>query len=120
MSWEIIFYESEQGRSPVADFLNGLQIKPRAKCLSYIELLEQHGKTLPANYAKIVRDGVWELRPEFGGTEYRFFYFFYLQDKIYFLHAITKRTQRLKESDIETALRRADEVRRRFAPKPRK
>jgi len=48
MVWEISFYENKDGDSPIGEFLANLSEKARAKCLSYIEQLEQRGKTLQA------------------------------------------------------------------------
>lgn len=93
--WEVFFYQSERGDSPVEEFLNGLSVKARAKCQAYMEQLEQHGYSLPSSYIKKVEDDLWELRPEFGGTEYRFFYFTLIGRRLVIVHALTKKGQRL-------------------------
>lgn len=115
MPWKVVFYQSERGDSPVEEFLTSLPEKARAKCLDYMLLLEERGNRLPGNYASKVQDDLWELRPEFGGIEYRYFYFTYVEEQIVIVHAISKKSQRLKPSDTRLALNRVEEVRRREA-----
>src|SRR5437762_13532833 len=109
MAWTIRFYHTTRGESPTEEFLDSLDEKPRAKCVSYMDLLEEHGYTLSRNYAALVEDGIYELRPEWGGIEYRFFYFFGGDNLIYIVHAIIKKTQRLQKADIQPAKKRRDE-----------
>lgn len=115
MDWEVVFYQTERGESPIEEFLDGLSDKARAKCLTYIEELERHGYRLPSSYIKKVEDELWELRPEFGGIEYRFFYFTYVERQIVILHAINKKGQKLKPKDIHLAQARIGDVHRREA-----
>ncbi len=115
MAWEVLFYETRSGRTPIDDFLDGLSVKAREKCLSYVELLVEKGFSLPANYIKKVEGELWELRPEFGGTEYRLFYFLMVKDKFVIIHAFVKRTQRTPTREITTALNRIEEVKARLA-----
>jgi phage-related protein len=109
MPRRIIYYRTERGDSPVQDFIDTLSIKEQAKCLAYIETLRGSPLRLPTSIAKKVADKLWELRPEFGGTEFRLFYFLFFEDQIVFVHAVKKKTQQLKRGDIELALRRMQE-----------
>ena len=113
MNWQVFYYLNERGDSPIEEFLEGLSIKARAKCLAYLDQLEEHGFQLPANYIKKVGDDLWELRPEFGGTEYRFFYFALVERQLVVVHAIKKKGQKLKTKDLNLALARANAVRHR-------
>jgi len=88
--------------------------KARAKCLAYIDMLEEFGLSLPRAFIAKVREELWELRPEWAGTEYRFLYFTLERQKITIVHALTKKAQKLKPGDIELALARAAEVKRRL------
>ena len=115
MPWKVAYFQTERGESPIVGFLDSLSDKVRAKCLSYIDLLEERGNTLTRNYASKVADDLWELRPEFGGTEYRLFYFTYVGDTFVIVHAMTKKTQQLKPRDIALAQFHAAEVQRREA-----
>ena len=101
----IIYYHTERGESPVQDFIDGLSVKEQAKCLAYITALRDSPLPLPSSIAKKVEGKLWELRPEFGGTEFRLFYFF-SASAIVFVHALKKKSQQLKRADIELAARR--------------
>ena len=113
MTWTVVFYQDERGDSSVQEFLDALPEKAQAKCIDYMLLLEECGNRLPGNYASKVEDNLWELRPEFGGIEYRYFYFSYIDNQIVIVHAISKKSQRLKPGDVRLALSRMEEVRRR-------
>lgn len=115
MNWPVFYYVNERGDSPVEEFLEKLSVKARAKCLAYLDQLEEHGFNLPSSYIKKVEDEVWELRPEFGGTEYCLFYFAFIERQLVVVHAITKKGQKLKAKDINLALARVEDVRRRAA-----
>ena len=43
MKFEIIFYQTLEGKMPVHDFLCSLDTKLRAKTVGMMELLQQHG-----------------------------------------------------------------------------
>jgi len=89
--------------------------KARAKCLAYIDMLEEFGLSLPRSFIAKVRDELWELRPELAGTEYRFLYFTQVGQRMVIVHALTKKAQKLKPGDIDLAMARATEVKRRLA-----
>jgi phage-related protein len=108
--YEVYYYASEDGDSPIEAFLDKLPVKARAKCLAYISQLEEFGFALPANFISKVRGDLWELRPEWGGTEYRLLYFFFTRGRFVVVHAVTKKSQKLKLKDIELAEKRIREV----------
>lgn len=100
--------------SPIEEFLDALPRKARAKCLVYMDMLEEFGMNLPRSIVAKVRGDLWELRPEWAGTEYRFLYFTMVGARILIVHALTKKSQRLKPKDIDTAEARMADARRRF------
>lgn len=80
MAYEIIFYERENGKSEIWNFLEDLRQKSvksknariqYKQILLYIELLQNNGTLLPNNITKHIEDNIWELRP---GSN-RIFYF---------------------------------------------
>ncbi len=111
----IIYYHTERGDSPVQEFIDSLSVTEQAKCLAYIETLRGSPLRLPTSIAKKVEGKLWELRPEFGGTEFRLFYFLFSENGIVFVHALKKKTQQLKRADIELALRRMQEYEETYA-----
>jgi hypothetical protein len=71
------FYENAEGEKPVAAFLRqqkSSNVGVFKKCVQYISALEETGLALPRAYIRHIEGDVWELRPEFGGVEYRIFF----------------------------------------------
>jgi phage-related protein len=95
MAWSVFYYESVQGDRPIEAFLDSLSSEARAKCLAYISRLEIDGTRLPASIAAHVRGKIWELRPEWSGNEFRFFYGAIVGQRFVILHAIHKKRQKL-------------------------
>lgn len=114
MTWTVLYYETAQGDKPIEGFLNDLSDKARTKCLAYISRLETDGTQLPASIASHVRGKIWELRPEWSGHEYRFFYGAIVGQRFVMLHAIHKKTQKLRERDIATAEQRYEDITKRI------
>jgi phage-related protein len=110
VKWRIFYYETPRGECPVQEFLQSLSLGERAKCLAYMDLLEEQPLHIPANIAKQVEGKLWELRPEASGVEMRLLYFFFVERQIVFVHALKKKRQALERGDIELALKRMAEV----------
>ena len=97
--YEIEFYETEDGKCPIWDFLEALRLKAptnkdariqHKQASLYIELLQQNGTHMNAEITKHLDDGIWELRP---GNN-RVFYFFYQNDTYVLLHQFRKKSQK--------------------------
>lgn len=114
MAWTVLYYETAHGDKPIEEFLNALSDRARAKCVAYLSRLETEGIRLPASIAAHVRGKIWELRPEWSGNEYRFFYGAVIGQRFVILHAIHKKTQKLREGDIATAEQRYEEIKERI------
>lgn len=114
MTWSVRYYETVQGDKPIEVFLNALSNEARAKCLAYMSRLETDGTRLPASIAAHVRGKIWELRPEWSGTEYRFFYVAIVGQRFVILHAIQKKRQKLRERDIAIAEQRYQDIKERI------
>jgi len=54
-----------------------------------------------------------ELRIHHSSNQYRILYFFYVRDQIVLVHGFSKKSQQLKERDIELAERRMEDWIRR-------
>ncbi len=112
--YNLVFYTTERGDSPVADFLDRLDKKARAKVTAYLSLLEEQGPKLMRPYADVVRGKIRELRIHQSSNQYRILFFFQARDQIVLAHAFSKKTQQLKEKDIELAERRMEDWIRRL------
>lgn len=112
--YKIIFYTTERGESPIDEFLDEVDKKSLAKIQAHFNLLEEFGPDLKRPYADHVRGPIRELRVSLSTNEYRMLYFFLHKKKIVVTHAFRKKTQQLKERDIELAERRMQEWINRF------
>lgn len=107
--YEIRFYESSKGKSPVEDFLRRLDTKTRTKCLRYMDLLADQGLFLKNPYVEKLEDGLWELKPEWNGNEYRLLFTFH-KGEFWIVHAVQKKAWTLPKRELNTARRRIKEV----------
>ena len=76
----VIAYEKENGESPVEDFINGLDVKMRAKVYGLLSILQDKGNALREPYSKHLDDGIFELRCKVGSNITRVLYFFIVND----------------------------------------
>lgn len=107
--YQVVFYTTRRGDSPIDRFLDGLPKKARAKVEAQIAVLEEEGPNLRRPYAALVRGKIHELRVVFAGNQFRIMYFFFAGAKIILLHGFTKKTRKLKERDITIAEDRMDD-----------
>jgi phage-related protein len=102
--WEVEFFEKENGRCPVEEFLAELSPK---KDLPYIynslKQLEEHGNLLRRPHVDYLKDDIWELRVKTINGNFRFFYFFFDKDKIIITHGIKKKTAAVNPKEIDRA-----------------
>ena len=107
--YNLVFYTTERGDSPIDEFLDRLDKKSRAKVAAHLSLLEEQGPNLKRPYADVVRGKIRELRIHQSSNQYRILFFFQARYQIVLVHAFSKKTQQLKEKDIELAERRMED-----------
>jgi putative component of toxin-antitoxin plasmid stabilization module len=76
---ELLVFRTALATVPLKDWLGELNTtEPRAyaKCLERINHLQQFGNQVKMPRAKILRDGIWELRAKSGQVHYRIIFFF--------------------------------------------
>lgn len=113
MNFEVEFYETEDGKQPIEDFLSSLEPKMRAKMVSMMELLEEKGTNLRKPYTKHLNDGIFELRCKLASNISRALFFFYIGGKIIITNGFIKKTQKTPPKEIVLAKeRRADYLHR--------
>ncbi|MFR1137432.1 MAG: type II toxin-antitoxin system RelE/ParE family toxin [Anaerococcus vaginalis] len=103
--FKVEFYESENGKIPVEEFLNSLPKKLRAKSLGTIEILQTFGNELRGPYSKNVEKDIFELRTKIGTDITRIFYFFYYDKRIILTNGFIKKTQKTPRKEIEKAIK---------------
>lgn len=108
-SFMVEFYETEDGKKPVEDFLDSLDNKTASKMLGLMELLEEKGDGLRMPYSKHLGNGIFELRCKLGTNNTRALYFFYYGGKIVITNGFVKKTQRTPPSEIKLSKHRREE-----------
>lgn len=82
--FHIEFYETEDGKQPVSDFLDSLDSKMAAKMIS-------------------LEDDIFELRCKVGSNISRALYFFYVGKTIVVTNGFVKKTQKTPSGEIKLA-----------------
>ena len=110
---EVVFYREENNTVPLLEWLDGLQTKPREKCLARLARLEELGHELRRPEADFLRDGIYELRAAYQGIQYRMLYFFSGKAFAVVSHGLAK------ERDVPSKeIDRAVERRKKFESDP--
>jgi phage-related protein len=107
---EVVFYQEENGRAPVVEWLTELRRSDRrayAKCVARITRLAEVGHELRRPEADYLRDGLYELRARQGRVQYRLLYFFHGRNVAILAHALTKEGE-IPVADLERVLRRKE------------
>ncbi len=107
----VAFFKDADGSVPVKAWMND-EVARRdrralAKLRARINMLRTDGRDLRRPIADTLRDGIYELRAQFGGVNYRLLYFFAGSTVAIVSHGITKES-RVPAYEIELAIRRKD------------
>ncbi len=74
---QVVFYRDEDGTVPLLVWLDTLPRKAQDKCRARIERLKDLGHLLRRPEADYLRNGIYELRVNLQGINYRMLYFFH-------------------------------------------
>lgn len=113
--WELIFYETENGKIPAIEFIRTLPDKLKAKALKDLELLETYGNDLTMPYSKAMGNGIFELRISQSNNIARMFYFFRVGNRIILTNGFIKKTQLTPPKELEKALKYKQDYEQREA-----
>lgn len=100
--WRVEFYTTESGRSPVLEYINGLEASERAEIRNALRLLREFGTALSLPHVRHLQDKLWELRP----GRNRLLYFVQTGRCFVVVHAFRKQTGKTPKREIDVALRR--------------
>lgn len=111
--WEIIYYETLQGRFSVWEFINSLESKAKSKIINTLDLLTEFGITLGYPHTKkLAGTNLWELRI-LGNDSIRILYTSVPNKKFLLLHGFQKKAQKTELKEIKTAANRLLEYKTR-------
>lgn len=97
--YEIILYDTEDGRCPGQELLDSLEPKLLAKTLRTIDLLEMNGPLLREPYSKPLENGIFELRTKQGSDITRALYFFIVGKKAVLTNGFIKKSQKTPKAE---------------------
>lgn len=107
--WNIIYYETVLGESPIYEYIESLDKIAKAKVINTFTLLEEFGIRLgPPHTKKVVGTKLWELRI-LGGDNIRIFYVAITGKTFLLLHGFLKKKQKTDKREIKTAEARFQE-----------
>ena len=73
--------------------------------IQYGLLLLKSQDRLPKKFVKLVRDGIYELRTEYGGNIYRVFFIFDEGEVVVLFNGFQKKAQKTPQNEIEKAIK---------------
>lgn len=101
--WEIVYYQTRRGESPIFEFIRGLELGARAKVSNALDLLKDYGVRLGSPHVKkLVGTEIRELRVV-GGDSIRIFYIAVVGKKFLLLHGFQKKKQKTEQKEISKA-----------------
>ena len=113
VQWEILFYKTLQGDTPVNDFILSLEIKAQSKVRDTIKLLKEFGTRLGfPHIKKLTGTKLWELRIV-GGDSIRILYLAISGKNFLMLHGFKKKKDKTPPKEIKVAEDRLEEFRLR-------
>ena len=110
-STEVYFYKEDDGSVPVLDWFLALRVRnERAakRCFGLVKLLKDFGSELRRPRADFLRDGVYELRTEVNGVNYRILYGFVGKDVAILACGLTKE-KKMPDQEIDRAAMRIEQ-----------
>ena len=107
--FQISFYETEDGKQPVVDFLDSLEPKMAAKLIGLMDILEEKGTELREPYSSSLGDGIFELRCKLGSNITRAIYFFFIGKQIVITNGFVKKTKKTPPNEIKLAKKRRED-----------
>lgn len=103
--YHCFYFGTGQGRSPLEEFVDGMDEWAQRKFIYKRFLLGDHGQRLPEPHAKNLGGGIFELRFSGRDSDFRVLYFFD-GDKVIFTNAFKKKSQKTPRNEIELAAHR--------------
>lgn len=97
---DIEYYKKSNGGCPVADYIKKQPKRDQILIVNQIDQLAEYGLGLKRPQVGYLRDHIRELRI----GQHRVLHFIICQDKAVLLHAITKKSQKVPDADIDKAI----------------
>ena len=90
------------------DFIQKLSSAEVRKIQYALDLLKTD-EFVPRHYIKYIRDGVYELRVNYGNNEFRIFFIYDGETIVVLFNAFRKKTQKTPDNEIKKAIKLKEE-----------
>lgn len=106
---DIEFYQDHRGKYPVRDYIDELSDKTELNQITaYLRYLKEQGFRLQRPVAAPLKEGIYELRPGHNRILYGF-----VNGAAVLLHALRKTRNEIPGRDIDLAIRRLEQWKRK-------
>jgi phage-related protein len=107
VDWQLEFYVTEKGESPVEDDIAHFPRKAGAKIFRWLDLLEKFGLSNSRDYiTKLEGYALFELKVLYAGSYYRIFFYPYEGKRLAIVHIFSKKSKETPRREIEKAMRK--------------
>lgn len=86
-----------------SDFVKSIGVAEARKVFYVLDMLKTKER-MSAKFVKLIRDGLYEIRAEYGGNIYRVFFIFDDGNIVILFNGFQKKTQKTPESEINKAM----------------
>jgi len=107
---KVLYYSKANGKSPVKDYINGLNLEDRTKLLGCLKSIEDLGFDSPRVEFRQIEAKLWEIKIKLSSGGHRIFYVIAAKDTMVLLHAFKKQSQKTPKKEIAIAYKRMFEV----------
>ena len=103
MQRTVIFYKTPDGKCPIKDFLDSLEVRVAQKIVWVLNLLEDLDSVPSLYFKKLTgKSGIWECRIKYDSNIYRIFCFMF-KNNVILMHGFIKKTQKTPQNEIKRA-----------------
>jgi len=113
---KILHYSTSSGREPVKEFIEELPLETRYEVLTLLRRME-NGEILTMPFARSMASmahGLYELRVRDAQGLVRVFYYTKIQDSIFLVHGLRKKSKTIADKDRDLILKRVKEINVRY------
>lgn len=107
---KIVFYQTQNKRVPVKEFINQLEVSDRAKLLGCLKNIEELGFEASRVEFRQINAKLWEIKVRVNQLALRVFYVLVKKNMMVLLHVYKKQSQKAPDKEIKTAQKRLKEV----------
>lgn len=107
---KIEYYLTSSGRNPINEFALALSKEDQAKFVEVYRGIQEYGLEYDRVAFRQLDGKLWEIKYKAKGGGYRIAYVLVERNRMVWLHAFKKKTQKTPKADLELAKRRAKEV----------